>query len=78
MEKIENGQVYGKLPPRCPVHGTMRRSREVPPPQVLWACRGWDGEGCDHSVRGEDVPWQHIGSVESWALQMSRGGGRAR
>jgi hypothetical protein len=72
MEKIENGQVYCKLPPRCPVHGAMRMSREVPPPQVLWTCHGWDGEGCGHSVRGEDIPWQHIGDVKSWTLRMAQ------
>ena len=65
MEKIEGGSVWMKSPQRCPVHGQMRMSRDVPASQVLWTCAGWDGEGCGYFVQADDVPWVHIGEAES-------------
>lgn len=62
---IEGGQVFMKPMPRCPVHGQMRMSREVPPPRVLWTCAGWDGEGCGNEIDGADIPWVHIGEAGS-------------
>lgn len=39
--------------PRCPVHGRM----SLDFPVDKWICHGWDGEGCDHVVRMEDMDW---------------------
>lgn len=61
------GQAYIKSAPRCPVHhGQMREDFAMD----QWTCAGWDGEGCDHVVRNEDVPWVHIGEITelNWDL----------
>ena len=39
--------------PRCPVHGKMHLDF----PADTWTCRGFDGEGCEHRVRTEDLDW---------------------
>lgn len=70
MEKIEGGQVYIKSIPRCPVHGQMRMSRDVPPPKVLWVCAGWDGEGCGYEMGGAEIPWVRIGEIDSFAFTL--------
>ena len=63
MQKIKAGSLYVKTMPRCPVHGKMRMGN-VPPPRVLWTCAGFDGEGCDYEVDGNDIPWEHIGYAD--------------
>jgi hypothetical protein len=43
--------------PQCPHHGQMRQDFA----RDLWTCAGWDGEGCDHTVRNEDLEPRYIG-----------------
>jgi hypothetical protein len=53
--------------PRCPAHstpgdatsGVMRFVFETD----TWTCRGWDGEGCDHTVRNEDLELTYLGET---------------
>ena len=73
MELIAGGALYMKSWPQCPVHGQMRLDKAAPPPQVLWTCAGWDGEGCDHQVDAADIPWVHIGEAENVTLQWRSG-----
>ena len=53
------GFAYMKTAPRCPVHGAMKLRGT--PWDGLFACPGWDGEGCEHFTAASDVPWVHIG-----------------
>jgi hypothetical protein len=47
--------------PKCPVHGQMNFTpRGAPLDEGTWICHGWDGEGCDHVVRGRDQEWTRI------------------
>jgi hypothetical protein len=66
------GQCWIAPLPRCPVHGQMHyRSQTKPsgPPELgiriitrsEWICHGWDGEGCDHVVNSDDLPWTLAG-----------------
>lgn len=47
--------------PECPVHGKMHHDFA----RNQWICHGFDGEGCDHVVRCEDLGWEHIGEAEN-------------
>lgn len=55
--------------PRCPVHGQMHYRSQTKPSgggiQVIvrseWVCHGWDGEGCEHVVNSDDLPWTPAG-----------------
>ena len=39
--------------PRCPVHGQMHLDFVID----TYTCHGFDGEGCGHRVRMEDLDW---------------------
>lgn len=54
------GEVWFASRPRCPVHGQMRYDLAA----CRWSCAGWDGEGCDHTVAGEELEWCPLGTVE--------------
>jgi hypothetical protein len=45
------GMVFIVPEPKCPVHGQMREDFAGD----RWICAGWDGEGCDHVARNEDL-----------------------
>jgi hypothetical protein len=61
--------------PRCPVHGQMHYRAQTRPAgggisviiRSEWICHGWDGEGCDHVVDSDDLPWTPLdGSGQLW------------
>jgi hypothetical protein len=61
--KSGNGQVA--LEPSCPVHGRMSLDFA----RDSWVCHGWDGEGCDHVVRMEDMEWFLVSDMTmTWSL----------
>jgi hypothetical protein len=41
-----------------------------------WVCHGFDGEGCQHTVRCEDMDWQPIGyaDIPPGTFDLSQGG----
>jgi hypothetical protein len=51
--------------PRCPVHGQMKH---FPGTVLSWYCAGFDGEGCDYVVTGDDINWQPLGENEGARL----------
>jgi hypothetical protein len=54
------GTAHYKVPPDCPTHGKMKL--EFGPNQYI--CVGFDGEGCEHVVPAEEVPWRILGEIE--------------
>ena len=52
--------------PRCPVHGQMHFDFPVD----RWTCPGWDGEGCDHTVRSEDQDWTYLGTTDGPVINL--------
>jgi hypothetical protein len=52
--------------PECPVHRQMHHSDAL----CQWECRGWDGEGCEHTVT--DETWlrsaQPLGTTDAIAI----------
>jgi len=51
---------YYKDPPDCPTHGKMKLDFA----RNQYICVGFDGEGCEHIVLAEGVPWKIIGKVD--------------
>jgi hypothetical protein len=47
------------LIPGCPVHGMLYPCLS----QNTWICSGWNGEGCGHQVRMEDLDWIPVRNV---------------
>lgn len=39
--------------PRCPLHSHMVYDRRA----GLWACTGWEGEGCGYTSDQPDLDW---------------------
>jgi hypothetical protein len=63
------GFAWWVQPPACPVHkGPMRYD----PVMSRWECRGWDGEGCGHTVRDEDLERGEIGEISTIDLSTWR------
>jgi hypothetical protein len=55
-----SGPVYTAPVPRCPEHGEMKpRSGSAGGyTATVWACPGWDGEGCDYEAPPRE--WREI------------------
>ena len=57
-----SGPAYIAVAPRCPEHGPMKpRSGDTGTGYTgtIWACPGWDGEGCDYQAPPQE--WRQIG-----------------
>src|SRR5579859_5021422 len=65
------GTVWIQPEPRCPVHGQMRLDFA----RDTWTCAGWDGEGCDHAVRSEDLELLRIGIAVPVRIRLEVPGG---
>jgi hypothetical protein len=65
------GSMFAPLP-RCPVHGQMTHRMETEPAiegvriitRSWWACHGWDGEDCEHTVDDADLDWTPAGPLD--------------
>lgn len=60
------GPAYIAAEPRCPVHGQMREDFATD----TWTCAGWDGEGCEHTVRNEDRELVRIGTMDAMRIRV--------
>jgi hypothetical protein len=65
---FETGKIA--VPPHCPVHDQMHLDFALD----TWSCRGWDGEGCDHRVRAEDLDWIDVTGITMTGVQFGEGG----
>lgn len=67
-DEWNDADLYVAPIPHCPVHGRMHVRVAADPADganvLVYACLGFDGEGCDHIVRCDDQDWQHIGTAD--------------
>ena len=56
-----SGPAYIAVTPRCPEHGEMkpRQGSVNGYTGTIWACPGWDGEGCGYQAPAAE--WKQIG-----------------
>jgi hypothetical protein len=54
------GEMYIAPIPHCPTHGQMSHHVGL----AAWICHGFDGEGCDYTVREQDMGWILVDETE--------------
>ena len=56
--------------PRCPRHAYLRYDRRL----RLWACSGWDGEGCGYTLDAAAPEWTYLGEADTADTVTTTGG----